>query len=82
MATTACPICKSPADEIEPGMIDGVTYRCPRHNEFGVADSVLNTPAIMSADADVWESALKTALAKAAPGERPRILTYYFPSAG
>ena len=36
MAT--CPICKSAAEEIEPGRFDGKTYRCPMHREFEVAD--------------------------------------------
>jgi len=35
-----CPICKSDAQEIEPGFFDGKTFRCPTHHEFEVADTV------------------------------------------
>jgi hypothetical protein len=77
MAT--CPICKSDAEEIEPEFFDGTTFRCPKHGEFQVADSVLKTPALMDADSNQWESALKKATGRAAAGGRPRILTYDFP---
>jgi hypothetical protein len=48
MAT--CPICKSDVEEIESGFIDGKTFRCAKHGEFQVSDSVLNVPALMDAD--------------------------------
>ena len=55
MAT--CPICKSDAEEIESGFIDGKTFRCAKHGEFQVSDSVLNVPALMDADTSQWETA-------------------------
>ena len=76
MAT--CPICKSAAEEIEPGRFDGKTYRCPMHREFEVADSVLQTPKLMGASTAEWKTALSRAKDKSAPGKRPRILTYHF----
>ena len=75
---TTCPICKSVAEEIEPGHFDGRTYRCPKHREFDVADSVLETPRLMDASTTEWEMALKRAKDKSSPGTRPRILTYHF----
>ena len=36
MAT--CPICKSDAEEIESGFIDGKTFRCAKHGEFQVSE--------------------------------------------
>ena len=47
MAT--CPICKSEAEEIEPGTFDGVWFRCLKHREFGVSDTVLSKPVWMLA---------------------------------
>jgi hypothetical protein len=61
MAT--CPICKSDAEEIESGFIDGKTFCCAKHGEFQVSDSVLNVPALMDADTSQWEAALKCCLA-------------------
>ena len=57
----ACPICKSNAEEIKSGFIDGKTFRCAKHGEFQVSDSVLNVPALMDADTSQWETALKNA---------------------
>jgi len=74
MAT--CPICKSVAEEIEPGFFDGKTFRCPKHNEFEVTDSALKTQA--NDTADQWEAAYKRAKDKAAAGKRPRISHYSF----
>jgi hypothetical protein len=77
MAT--CPICKSDAaEEIKSGFIDGKTFRCAKHGEFQVSDSVLNVPALMDADTSQWEAALKKAAWRADPGLRPRILSYDF----
>ena len=74
MAT--CPICNSEAEQIEPGAFDGKTFRCPKHGEFDVAHSVLNT--MMNASAARWEVALAKAASQAAEGKRPRITTYDF----
>ena len=74
---STCPICKSEAMEIEPGMFDGKTFRCPKHREFGVSDSVLSVREFMDAETERWESALANASSRAIDG-RPRILTYDF----
>jgi hypothetical protein len=50
-----CPICKSDAEEIESGFMDGKTFRCAKHGEFQVSDSVQ------------WEAALKHAAWRARP---------------
>ena len=76
MAT--CPICKSDAEEIKSGFIDGKTFRCAKHGEYQVSDSVLKVPALMDADTSQWETALKNAAWRADPGLRPRILSYDF----
>jgi hypothetical protein len=77
-AMATCPICKSDAEEIKSGFIDGKTFRCAKHGEFQVSDSVFNVPALMDADTSQWETALKNAAWRADPGLRPRILSYDF----
>ena len=37
---TTCPVCKAKAEEIELGTIDGKIFRCPKHGDFAVANSV------------------------------------------
>ena len=59
-------------------MFDGTTFRCPNHNEFDVADSVLKTGALMEAGRYRWEQALYKAAERAPPGKRARIFTYDF----
>jgi hypothetical protein len=76
MAT--CPICKSEAEEIEPGTFDGVWFRCLKHREFGVSDTVLSLKPRMDAGSDEWEAALKKAIERAGAGERPKILDLDF----
>jgi hypothetical protein len=76
MAT--CPICKSEAEEIEPGTFDGVWFRCLKHREFGVSDTVLSLKPRMDAGSDEWERALKKAIERAGPDERPKILDLDF----
>ena len=79
MSTMAtCPICRSDAEEIEPGVFDGKTFRCPKHGEFDVTGSVLGVRTHMAADSNQWEAALKKAVSRAAAGKRPRTLTYDF----
>jgi hypothetical protein len=71
-----CPICRSPAEEIDPGTFDGSAFRCKHHGDFEVSHSVLATEA--AADPDQWEIALNKARGRADPGSRPRILSYDF----
>ena len=77
-AMATCPICKSDAEEIEPGSFDGKTFRCPKHGEFDVTGSVLSARAHMAADTAQWEAALKKARSRVFGGKRPRIVTYDF----
>jgi hypothetical protein len=73
-----CPICKSISEQIEPGLRDGKTYRCPKHDEFDVTDTVLQSSDLMNANATKWETALERARERALPGKRPRIRTNHF----
>ena len=71
-----CPICKSEAEKIDPGTFDGVWFRCLTHREFGVSDTALKTRR--NADQEQWERALKKAIERAGPEERPKILDLDF----
>ena len=77
-AMTICPICKSAAEAIGTDYSEGTTFRCQKHGEFDVAETVLDTPIFMKARMDDWEAALKTASHQAIEGKRPRIVTYDF----
>jgi hypothetical protein len=74
MAT--CPICKSEAEEIEGDTFDGVWLRCLKHREIGVSDMALKTRK--NAEPEQWEGALKKAIERAGPEERPKILDLDF----
>jgi hypothetical protein len=71
-----CPICKSEAEELERGSFEGVWLRCLKHREFGVSDTALKTR--MNAEPEEWERALKKAIGRAGPEERPKILDVDF----
>ena len=75
MQMATCPICQSAAEEIEQGFFDGKTFRCPKHNDFQVSDTVLSNPALMAAARNQWEAALIKATNRADAGARPRIFT-------
>ena len=72
IAMVTCPVCKSEAEEIEPGTFDGVWFRCLKHREFGVSDTALKTRK--DAEPEQWERALKKAVERAGEGNRPKIL--------
>jgi hypothetical protein len=55
---------------------DGVWFRCPKHREFGVSDTALKTRK--NAEPEQWEGALKKAIERAGPAERPKILDLDF----
>jgi len=76
LAMVICPICKSEAEEIEPGTFDGVWFRCLKHREFGVSDTALKTRK--NVEPEQWERALKKAIERAGPEERPKILDLDF----
>jgi hypothetical protein len=66
-----CPVCKSEAEEIDPGTFDGVWFRCLKHREFGISDTALLRK---DASPEQWERALKRATERAGEGTRPKIL--------
>jgi hypothetical protein len=76
LAMATCPICKSEAEEIEGEAFDGVWFRCLKHREFGVSDTALKTRK--NAEPEQWERALKKAIERAGPEERPKILDLDF----
>ena len=76
VAMATCPICKSEAQEIELGFLDGKTFRCTKHDDFDVSDTALTTR--MNAGSDEWEAALKKATSRAGAGKRPKILDLDF----
>jgi hypothetical protein len=76
LAMVTWPICKSEAEEIRPRAFDGVWFRCLKHREFGVSDTALKTRK--NAEPEEWERALKKAIERAEPGERPKILDLDF----
>jgi hypothetical protein len=53
-----------------------VRFRCPKHREFGVSDTALKTRK--NAEPEQWEGALKKAIERAGPAERPKILDLDF----
>jgi hypothetical protein len=53
-----------------------VWFRCLKHREFGVSDTALKTRK--NAEPEEWERALKKAIERAEPGERPKILDLDF----
>ena len=76
IAMATCPICKSEAEEIEGDAFDGVWFRCLKHREFGVSNTALKTRK--DAEPEQWERALKKAIERAGPEERPKILDLDF----
>jgi hypothetical protein len=70
-----CPICGSDAEQIEKGMGDFITLRCPNHGEFQFSYTIIVEPP---RNAKQWELALVRARQRTKPGERPKILIYDF----
>ena len=75
---TTCPVCKAKAEEIELGTIDGKIFRCLKHGDFAVANSVFCVLEFANASEHWWEVAFKRATSRAAGKRRPKILTYDF----
>jgi len=76
MAAIVCPICKAQSEEIEPGTPDVIVIRCLTHKDFKVSRTVLAEER--ERDAAQWETAFSKAKQRAAPEERPKILSYDF----
>jgi hypothetical protein len=68
---TKCPVCKSEAQFIVPRVIGGKSFRCPKHEDFDVSDTVFSTRA--TATSAEWERALKNAINRAG-AKRPKII--------
>jgi predicted RNA-binding Zn-ribbon protein involved in translation (DUF1610 family) len=71
--TSACPICKAPAQEI-PVAGDATGFHCPMHGEFKVADTVLAETKAKDYTRQQWETALGKAEQRAEPDEWPLII--------
>jgi hypothetical protein len=64
-----CPICKAPAQQLP--SIDATAFRCVIHNNFKVADAVLQRGEEYTRVQ--WELALRKARERAEPGHWPVI---------
>jgi hypothetical protein len=79
-----CPICKSEAEELGRGLIDGYALRCSVHGEIEFSDTVRATR--MDEPRAAWERAHTNARKRAAKnaqhetvaGGRPRIIDLDF----
>jgi len=67
----ACPICKSPAQEIA-RTEDATGFHCPAHGDFKVADSVFAEEEGVEYTREEWEAALDTALQYSPRSAAPR----------
>ena len=74
----ACPICKSPAQEIARTR-DATGFHCPTHGDFRVADTVFAEEEGVEYTREEWEAALDKAKQRMEPGEEeekwPLIIT-------
>ena len=74
----ACPICKSPAQEIARTQ-DATGFHCPTHGDFKVADTVFAEEEGVEYTREEWEAALDKAKQRMEPGEEeekwPLIIT-------
>jgi hypothetical protein len=64
--TFACPISKSPAQEL-PRTGDATGFHCPPHGEFKVADTVFAEAKAKDYTREQWEVALEKAEERAEP---------------
>jgi sarcosine oxidase delta subunit len=72
--TLACPICKSPAQEL-PRAGDATGFHCATHGEFKVADTVFAEDKEKDYTREQWEDALEKAEDRAEPDSWPLIIT-------
>jgi uncharacterized Zn finger protein (UPF0148 family) len=70
----ACPICKSPAQEIA-RTGDATGFHCPTHGDFKVADTVFAEDGAEDYTREEWEAALDKAKQRAEPAAWPLIIT-------
>jgi uncharacterized Zn finger protein (UPF0148 family) len=70
----ACPICKSPAQEIA-RTGDATGFHCPTHGDFKVADTVFAEDGAEDYTREEWEAALDKAKQRAEPAARPLTIT-------
>jgi predicted RNA-binding Zn-ribbon protein involved in translation (DUF1610 family) len=69
----ACPICKSPAQEIA-RTAEATGFHCPTHGDFKVADTVFAEDGADDYTREEWEAALDKAKQRAEPDEWPLII--------
>ena len=73
--TTVCPICKSPAQQELDRTGDAISFRCPTHGDFKVADNVFAEAKAKDYTPEQWEAALDKAEERAEPDSWPLIIT-------
>ena len=72
-----CPICAALAEEIAP-VIDGVSIHCPNCGDYDVSGTVVSAELLERSEPERQRQALATAMARAEPCTRPKILSYDF----
>ena len=75
MTPPVCPICKSPAQEELDRTGDAISFHCPTHGDFKVADNVLAEAKAKDYTQEQWEAALDKAEERAEPDSWPLIIT-------
>jgi hypothetical protein len=71
-----CPICKSVAQELDPGGATG--FYCATHGGFKVADIVFAKHCAKDYTHQQWEAALRKAKQRTKPGEWPFLISNDF----
>ena len=72
-----CPICKSPAEELD-RTGDATRYYCATHTAFKVVHAVVADERAKDYTSEQWEAALLKAKQRRRPGEWPLITTNDF----
>ncbi len=75
--TLVCPICKSPAQELD-RVGDATGFHCAEHGNFKVSDTVYAVQRAKDYTREQWEAALGKAKLRTKPGEWPVIGSYDF----
>jgi hypothetical protein len=72
--TTVCPICKSPAQQELDRTGDAISFHCPTHGDFEVADDVFAEAKAKDYTPEQWEAALDKAEGRTEPEAWPLIV--------
>jgi uncharacterized Zn finger protein (UPF0148 family) len=71
--TSVCPICKSPAQELD-RTGDATSFHCPTHGDFKVANTVFAEAKAKDYTREEWEAALDKAEERTDADEWPLII--------